>query len=146
MNNMLGEEDINPAGFHQWTENTRMASMMAPSLLVGHDGREVALGSGGSNRIRTAILQVIVNLVDFGLPVDEAVAAPRIHYERGLLNLEGGIDPDLERRLAVDYDEVKLWPDLNLFYGGVHAVGYDPKGNDFFGGGDPRRGGVATVI
>jgi gamma-glutamyltranspeptidase/glutathione hydrolase len=72
MNNMLGEEDLNPGGFQRWPEGHRMTSMMAPTLLEWPDGDTVALGSGGSNRLRTAILQVLLNLIDFKLPVGVA--------------------------------------------------------------------------
>ncbi|NIR61859.1 MAG: Gamma-glutamyltranspeptidase, partial [Gammaproteobacteria bacterium] len=92
MNNMLGEEDLNPGGFQRWPVAHRMTSMMAPTLLEWPEGETVALGSGGSNRLRTAILQVLVNLIDFELPVEEAVHAPRVHYENGLLSVEGGFD------------------------------------------------------
>jgi len=64
LNNMLGEEDLNPEGFHRWPTAHRMTSMMAPTILLERDGRTVATGSGGSNRIRTAILQVLLNLVE----------------------------------------------------------------------------------
>jgi len=83
LNNMLGEEDINPTGFHQWPEDTRLSSMMAPTLAVEGNGTLMALGSGGSNRIRTAILQVLVNFLDFSMSADDAVEAPRLHYEGG---------------------------------------------------------------
>jgi len=66
LNNMLGEEDLNPAGFQRWAPGTRMASMMAPTL-IQWGGRRAVLGSGGSNRIRSAILQVATNLVDLGI-------------------------------------------------------------------------------
>ena len=77
LNNMLGEEDLSPGGFHRWEENCRMASMMCPSVATLPDGGRVALGSGGSNRIRSAILQVLVNLFEFGMPLEQAVIAPR---------------------------------------------------------------------
>ena len=66
LNNLLGEDDINPHGFHRWPVDQRMCSMMAPTVLVEADGTTVALGSGGSNRIRTAVLQVLLNLLEFG--------------------------------------------------------------------------------
>ncbi|MCW8891275.1 MAG: gamma-glutamyltransferase, partial [Sedimenticola sp.] len=62
LNNMLGEEDINPHGFHQWPFNRRIASMMSPSLVIADNGDVIATGSGGSNRIRSAIMQVLINL------------------------------------------------------------------------------------
>ena len=81
MNNMLGEEDLNPGGFHRWTEDTRLASMMCPTVARLADGSQVALGTGGSNRIRSAVLQVLVNLFEFDLPLEQAVMAPRLHLE-----------------------------------------------------------------
>ncbi|MCB1863824.1 MAG: gamma-glutamyltransferase [Chromatiales bacterium] len=138
-NNMLGEADLNPLGFGRWRTDVRLASMMAPSLLVSRE-RIVALGSGGSNRLRSAVLQVILNLLDHGLPPDAAVAAPRLHVEDGLLSLEPGFTPDAIAPLLARFERHHQWNDLNLFFGGVHTVAFD--GREFSGAGDPRRGGV----
>ena len=145
LNNMLGEEDINPHGFNRWPLNTRMCSMMAPSLLMERDGTITALGSGGSNRIRTAILQTLVNYLEFGLPIDEAVSRPRIHFEGGVLSIEPGFHPEAYENLLETVPEYKLWDQINLFFGGVHAVARDGRGNIYSGYGDPRRGGVALL-
>ncbi len=144
LNNMLGEEDLNPGGFHRWKPDERLTSMMAPSLLSWPDGRRVALGSGGSNRIRSAILQVVSHLVDDRLPLPEAVAAPRIHFERGRLSVEGGFAPAVIEALQAAYPQHQLWPERNLFFGGVHAVQYED--GRFHGAGDPRRGGVFLTV
>jgi gamma-glutamyltranspeptidase/glutathione hydrolase len=88
LNNMLGEEDLNPHGFHAWQQNQRLTSMMAPSMLRLHDGRSIAMGSGGSNRIRSAILQVLLRVVDEQLSLRQAIDRPRIHYENGLLHID----------------------------------------------------------
>ena len=54
--------------------------MMAPTVVL-HDGvAQLVVGSAGSNRIRSALLQVIVNVVDRGLPAQDAVDAPALHY------------------------------------------------------------------
>ena len=145
MNNMLGEEDLNPRGFHRWTKDRRISSMMAPSLAFRGDGSAAALGSGGSNRIRTAILQVLLNLIDFDLPVDQAVDAPRLHFERGVANLESGFDQSAVDRLAGQVDQLVAWPGHNLFFGGVHAVTRQSDGR-LAAAGDDRRGGVARTV
>ena len=145
-NNMLGEEDINPEGFHQWPEDTRMSSMMAPSLLQHEDGMSIALGSGGSNRIRTAILQVLLDVLEFGQHIEEAVTRPRIHFERGQLNVEAGFGEGVGQELSQAFENCKLWDDQNLFFGGVHAVEYNARTGALSGGGDPRRGGAAIVV
>ena len=143
MNNMLGEEDLNPGGFQRWREAHRMTSMMAPTLLEFADGKRVALGSGGSNRLRTAILQVLVNLVDFGMPVEEAVHAPRVHYENNLLNVEGGFDRDAIAALLDAFPEHHVWEERNMFFGGVHTAVATRGG--MHGAGDERRGGASLV-
>lgn len=144
LNNMLGEEDLNPGGFHRWPEDQRMTSMMAPSMVFGANGHSIALGSGGSNRIRSALLQVLVNVIDFGMELETAVRRPRIHYERGHLSIEGGLADEEMQLLVSHYSDHTLWPALNLFFGGVHSATQAAGG--FSGVGDPRRGGASVVV
>lgn len=143
MNNMLGEEDLNPGGFQRWPEAHRMTSMMAPSALEWPNGDTVALGSGGSNRLRSAILQVLVNLVDFKLPVEEAVQASRVHYENGLLSVEGGFDMESLVALLEDFPDNHVWEQRNMFFGGVHTASATRDG--MWGTGDGRRGGASLL-
>ena len=148
LNNMLGEQDLNPDGFHRWEPGIRLASMMAPSVATLADGSLTALGSGGSNRIRTAIFQVLVNLIDQGMTLEEAVEAPRLHVEHGVANAEGGLDEACRAALASTdepfAESVMDWPRHNLFFGGVHAVSRDESGT-VSAAGDPRRGGATSV-
>ena len=145
LNNMLGEQDLNPLGFHQTAPGARISSMMAPTVVL-RDGELIAgLGSAGSNRIRSAILQTIIRLVADGMPVDEAIQAPRLHFEEGIVQAEPGIEEALLALEDQGYD-VTRWQDINLFFGGVQAVARDPATGIFSGGGDPRRGGVAIVV
>ncbi|MCZ4279495.1 gamma-glutamyltransferase [Kiloniella laminariae] len=150
MNNMLGEEDLNPAGFHNWPTGSRISSMMAPSLARGHQGQLAVLGSGGSNRIRTAILQVLINLIEYDMDAAAAVTAPRLHVERGLASIEGGFDADECKQFIATLLENKacshrLWPGRDLFFGGVHTLSRTGSGQ-VSAAGDPRRGGIAKVI
>lgn len=151
LNNMLGEEDLNAGGFHKWQPSTRLSSMMAPTLIRDSRGGLTAMGSGGSNRIRTAILQVAVNLIERRLMLEQAVRAPRIHVEKGgKLSYEAGPWDDLyddeELTAMLDaFDDVEAWPERNLFFGGVHAAMGQPDGT-LEGAGDPRRCGVAIVV
>lgn len=146
LNNMLGEEDINPYGLQRWPVDRRMASMMAPSLLLSPDGTVTALGSGGSNRIRTAILQVLSNLLDFQMAVEAAVDAPRIHLEDALLNVEGGFPEPTYGALADRFPEHRFWPGHNLFFGGAHCVRSNPRRRLLEAHGDPRRGGASAIL
>ena len=121
-----------------------MTSMMTPMLVQQGRNRRIALGSGGSNRIRSALLQTVVNLVDYGQDLEEAVAAPRIHLEDRRLSVEGGFRSEAIESLLDAYPEHHLWDAINLFFGGVHAV-LDDDGA-LRGMGDPRRGGVSVVV
>ncbi len=121
-----------------------MTSMMAPSVIRTSDGAVIATGSGGSNRIRTALLQVMMNLIHFEMDVTDAVLHPRIHLEGDKLSVEGGFAPEEVERLIAHYSEHEVWPDRNLFFGGAHTVMVSDDG--YAGAGDPRRGGVCRIV
>ena len=139
LNNMLGEDDLHPGGFHAAPPGVRVSSMMSPTVVFGPDGRPgLVLGSGGSKRIRTAILQVICAVVDGGLDVGTAVNAPRLHWDTDHVEAEPGWDPTLIDALAARWP-VNVWPELDMYFGGVHAV------SSTGASGDPRRDGSAHV-
>lgn len=146
-NNMLGEADLLPNGFESWTPDTRMSSMMCPLAVDWPDGRFAMLGSGGSNRIRSALAQVLVHLIDGGLQLSDAIEAARVHVEAG--DPEGVDFEDLggeARREAVlrAFPDARPWPDLSMFFGGVHAAMSSPRGG-VAAAGDPRRAGVSVT-
>jgi len=142
LNNMLGEEDLNPLGFHKIEPGRRVPSMMAPTVVLRDGEIVLGLGSAGSNRIRSAILQTIVGVIDRGLPVREAVDAPRLHFEDGVVFTEPGVDV-----AALEAGEWTVNPfrSQNVFFGGVQAVERDPATGELTGAGDPRRGGAAVA-
>ena len=142
VNNIMGEEDLNPLGFHAFPPGRRMPSMMAPTVVQGPHGVELVVGSAGSNRIRSAILQTIVGVIDRGLPARAAVEAPRLHFEDGVVFTEPGIDDELLRRAG---RTVNPFRGPNVFFGGVQAVERDPGTGALTGAGDPRRGGAAVA-
>jgi gamma-glutamyltranspeptidase / glutathione hydrolase len=144
LNNMLGEEDLNPAGFHMIAPGRRVPSMMAPTVVLRGGEIVLALGSAGSNRIRSAILQTVVRAVEQGYPVDAAVQAPRLHFEQGIVQAEPGMDEAALARIEARGLPVARRPAINLFFGGVQAVARDPRSGDLSGGGDPRRGGAVA--
>jgi len=142
LNNMMGEQDLNPMGFHRHPPGRRMPSMMAPSVVLDQDRVRLVVGSAGSNRIRSAILQTIVGVVDHGLRAKEAVDAPRVHFEEATVYAEPGIDPVALEQVG---HPVAHFRAPNLFFGGVQAIECDPLTGEVSGAGDPRRGGVAVA-
>ncbi|MGA8744494.1 MAG: gamma-glutamyltransferase [Solirubrobacterales bacterium] len=145
LNNMLGEEDLNPFGFHAIPPGRRVPSMMAPTVVLRDGEIELGLGSAGSNRIRSAILQTIVRALEEGLGAADAVCAPRLHFEAGVVQAEPGIDEDALVRLEARGFAVARRPQKNLFFGGCQAVARDRASGVLSGGGDPRRGGAVAV-
>jgi gamma-glutamyltranspeptidase / glutathione hydrolase len=141
LNNMLGEEDLNPLGFHRIAPGRRVPSMMAPTVVLRDGEIELGLGSAGSNRIRSAIMQTIVWVVEDRMPAGAAVGAPRLHFEAGIVQAEPGIDEAALSRIEARGLPVLRRPKINLFFGGVQAVACDPSSGALSGGGDPRRGG-----
>jgi gamma-glutamyltranspeptidase/glutathione hydrolase len=144
LNNMLGEYDL--VGGRPVAAGRRLTSMMAPTIVLGRDGRpQLVVGSAGSARLRGAILQIVVNVVQHGMRVDEAIDAPRVHLDEPAVHCEGGTDPvELDRIEAMGY-EVARWRKRNLYFGGAAGVALERDGT-LAAAGDPRRGGAGVVV
>lgn len=149
LNNILGEEDVNPVGVAGWPTDTRLSSMMCPTMIETGDGGLIALGSGGSNRIRSAISQVVLRLCFDGAELADAVTAPRLHVEGdaagGHLDFEDRFADSIRAELGAAFPDHRAWPRPDLFFGGVHAARRAGDGS-FSGIGDSRRDGVAIVV
>jgi gamma-glutamyltranspeptidase / glutathione hydrolase len=140
VNNIMGEEDLSPLGWHTAPPGRRMPSMMAPTAVLRGGDVELVMGSAGSNRIRSALLQTLVGVVDHGLDARAAVEAPRAHFEDGLVYAEPGVPVE-----ELTGREIVAFRARNLFFGGVQAVARDAATGALTGGGDPRRGGAVAV-
>ena len=93
-------------------------------------------GTAGSNRIRSVIVQLLVNVLYRRMPIEEATIAPRFHLEGDVLNVEPGMD-EKELSFLESYYAVQRWQEPNLFFGGANSV--TPVG----GAGDARRSGAS---
>ncbi|MDO8493776.1 MAG: gamma-glutamyltransferase [Deltaproteobacteria bacterium] len=144
-NNMLGEQDLNPQGFHKMRPGSRFHSMMCPTITLKKGEPHLVLGSGGSNRLRTAIFQTLVKIIDFKMSLKKAVESPRLHWEAGELNVEPGFSAAVTRGLLRLNSHTVFWRQKNLFFGGVHAVLRGAR-DKFLGVGDSRRGGTVMQV
>jgi gamma-glutamyltranspeptidase/glutathione hydrolase len=137
LNSMLGESDLVREPLQA---GTRMASMMAPTLVFDSNGLELALGAAGGTRLRTALVGVLASILHEGAAAQAAIDRPRFHPAAGVVNAEPGVDEawlaDLEARGRV----VRRWPGLHHFFGGVSAVGRSGAGAD------PRRSGAVRTL
>jgi len=138
LNNMLGEHDLMGAG----RPGARLTSMMAPSIVLRAGRPRLVVGSAGSARLRGAILQVVANVVARDLGVAEAVEAPRVHAEEGVVHCE---DAAVADELEAEGRAVFRWRERNLYFGGVSAVEVRADGT-LAAAGDPRRGGAGVVV
>ena len=131
LNNMMGESDLHPDGAPV-VPGARIRSMMAPSM-VQAGGVVTALGTGGSERIRSALTRVIAQLVR-GVDLQTAIDAPRIHLDNdGVIQLEPGFPVDEVAELP---SRLSQWRERDFYFGGVHAVS-----SDGVAAADFRRGG-----
>ena len=140
LNNMMGEDDLHPDGFFSSPPGMRVPSMMTPTITLRDGLASTVLGSGGSKRIKTAILQVLINIIDFGHSLENATESPRVHFEDGVVHAEPGIPSDAINKLSEHY-KVHKWDKKNMYFGGVHCVNSRMEG-----WGDNRRGGSFLAV
>ncbi len=142
-NNILGEADLHPNGFHSSPPGKRIATMMTPTVVLLNGRIRLVVGSGGSIRIRSAILQVLTNLLDYHMSLDEAVERHRVHLEEGIFQCEAGYDPVAVDRLEASGYEVNRWNKRSIYFGGAHSVSWSDDGR-LVAAGDNRRGGAVA--
>ncbi|MBX3268747.1 MAG: gamma-glutamyltransferase [Sandaracinaceae bacterium] len=145
-NNFLGEEDLNPDGFHAHAPGVVLPTMIAPTVALDGGRPALALGSGGSNRIRSVVGAVLYRVVH-GASLEGAIMAPRIHAEGDHVWLEraGWRDPDaVERALGERFARVHPFPDRAFYFGGVNAVRVEGDRAEAIA--DPRRGGAVAHV
>jgi gamma-glutamyltranspeptidase/glutathione hydrolase len=116
----------------------RMLSSMTPAI-VAKDGRLVAVvGSPGGRTIINTVLQVVLNVVDFGMGIQDAVNAPRIHHQwlpdRIRVEENGASEATLEQLRAMGH-AVEMGGRQGL----AHSIMIDPATGDRLGAADPRN-------
>ena len=142
-NNMMGEGDLHPNGFHSRPPGQRIPTMMTPTIVLEKGQPKLVVGSGGSIRIRSAVLQVLSNLLDFEMTLNDAVNTARVHVESGALQCEAGFDAaEVDKLEAMGYG-VNRWPTRSIYFGGAHSVSRAGNGR-LVGAGDNRRGGATA--
>lgn len=143
-NNMLGEADLFPEGFHTGTPGERIFTMMTPTIVLKDGKPRLVVGSGGSIRIRSAILQTIINTIDYAQELEAGITSPRVHLEEGVLQCEPGIPTkSLEELNSIGY-QTNQWAKQSMYFGGAHCVAFEPDGS-LIGAGDPRRNGHIAI-
>ena len=139
LNNMLGEDDLFDKNNQDFTPGERVLSMMSPCILES-DEHKIVIGSGGSKRIRSSLLQVISNLIDFNQTLEEAIHQARINWDGEQLQMEPGYPEDSPKEITKNLP-VNIWSHKEFYFGGAHAV---LDTNEAVG--DQRRGGAGQIV
>ncbi len=144
LNNCLGETALLPGGLHSWIPNKRLISLMCPTMLQDErNGDYIMLGTGGAGRIPSALAQVILNIAWREMTLHDAVEAPRAHWQEDLFRFERGRFPGEYEELLRSREEINIWPEKHLYFGGIQASSF--RGHKMQAASDRRREGAALA-
>jgi gamma-glutamyltranspeptidase/glutathione hydrolase len=146
LNNFLFWADVDPQSPNRSRRGASLPICMAPSISLRGGAPVLALGTPGSYGILQTQVQALVQYVDFGLGLQDAIEAPRARLWDGrLVEAEARIDPATLAELGRRGHDIKLAPAWSMRVGGMQGIAIDPATGVMSGAADPRRDGyVAT--
>ena len=122
LNNTMNIFDPHPGNANSIAPGKRMVSSMSPTIVMKDGKPFMALGTPGATRIFPSVLQAIVNVIDHGMTLQEAVEAPRIWTQGQALEVEPGIADGVREGLTELGHEVQVTPRVA---GGMNGVMFD---------------------
>jgi gamma-glutamyltranspeptidase / glutathione hydrolase len=147
MNDKMGDFNLKDKNHVKYIQPGKAApTSMAPTF-VFKDGKPfMSIGSAGSDRIPGAIAQPIINAIDYGMNLKEAIDYPRLNNQNQLeTQYEGGIFDKGVGQLEKDGLKFNRWPPpINTYFAGTQAVMFSD--GKYHACGDPRRYGVAEAV
>ncbi|MCP4727853.1 MAG: gamma-glutamyltransferase [bacterium] len=123
--------------------NKRMLSSMTPTIVLKDGKPFMIVGSPGGSTIITTVFQCIMNVIDHGMDIQEAVAASRFHHQwlPDLISYEKyGFSRDVIRNLEMKGHSLRM----RYSIGDAHGILIDPKTGIYYGGADTRMEGAAV--
>jgi len=144
MNNHMNDFDAQDGGPNAVAPGKRPVSNMPPTIVLKDGNPFLTVGSPGAARIISARGEIVINLVDFGMGLDDAIEAPRVHMAGGTLAVEGRISPEVVQVLESWGHTVRMYPDWDSYFGGAQGILVDVRRGRLYGGADSRRDGVAV--
>ena len=147
LNDEMDDFAQNPESVNAPEPGKRPLSSMSPTIVLDPEGKPfMTIGAAGAMRIITAVSQIIMNTIDFGMTMDEAIEQPRIfnsasNGKAGKLMIEAGIAEDVVNELkALGHDtDVQ---EFSGYFGTAQGILFDKKNSRMDGGADSRRLGV----
>jgi len=146
MNNTMADFDPEPGGPNSIAPGKIPLSNMSPMFVLENDRPRYILGTPGGTRITSTLVRLMVGLVDWGLPLDEAVDAPRFDSEGSTLCFEPRFPASWVSAMEERGHPLEPKGAFDLYFGGVHAVAIvdGPGASKYLGVADPRRSGQAA--
>jgi len=147
LNNQMDDFSQNPESVNAPEPGKRPLSSMSPTIVLDPEGRAfMTIGAAGAMRIITAVSQIIMNVVDFGMPMDMAIEQPRIFNpagggKAGKLLIEEGIAPSTVDYLKLRGHDLEVRP-FGGYFGTAQGILFDHTKGRMNGGADSRRLGV----
>jgi len=147
LNNQMDDFSQNPESVNAPEPGKRPLSSMSPTIVLDPEGRAfMTIGAAGAMRIITAVSQIIMNVVDFGMPMDMAIEQPRIFNpagggKAGKLLIEEGIAPSTVDYLKLRGHDLEVRP-FSGYFGTAQGILFDHTKGRMNGGADSRRLGV----
>jgi gamma-glutamyltranspeptidase/glutathione hydrolase len=141
LNNHMNDFSKKPEKPNSVEPLKRPVSSIAPTIVLKDGKLVLTIGTPGGTRIISALAQIIVNLVDFGMGIDQAIEAPRIHAQDSILHMENRFPETAQTDLKQLGHPLKLHQDYDSYFGGAQGILFDLSANMLIGGADSRRDG-----
>ncbi len=147
LNNLLMWADLDPRSPAALRAGAPMQTRMAPTQVFRDGAFLLSIGTPGSYGILQTTPQMILNVLEFGLAMQEAIEAPRVRvYRDRLVDVEGRVPAPVRDGLAARGHQVNVIEDWSWVVGGGQGIRRDPESGALQGGADPRRDGYAVAI
>jgi gamma-glutamyltranspeptidase/glutathione hydrolase len=144
-NNAMTNFSYNVENVNYMQNSKQCRSSISPTILLKNGRPILVVGSPGASRITSTVLEVIVNVIDFGMDVNQANMAPRFYCQKfeDNLHMESGIKPAVRTELEKMGHKIQVYEGIDLFFGGVQMIYINPETGEYLGSADKRRGGIA---
>lgn len=144
LNNIMSPFSLNESSVNIIKPFKVPISNMSPTIVLMDGEPFMSIGSPGSMRITSAIVQTMLNIMEFDMDIQTAIESPRVHhYVASVMEIEGAIGEETINGLkALGYNPT-VYKNTNLYFGGVQGILINPETKELHGGADPRRDGKA---
>ena len=147
LNNILKWMDRDPVSPNVLRPGRKAGTMMSPTQVFRDGAFNVSIGTPGSYGILQTTPQMLLNVLEFGMSIQEAIEAPRVRvYRDRLIDAESRIPAETCSGLAERGHNVNLIDDWSWIVGGGQGIVRDPESGALMAGADPRRDGYALAI